>query len=59
VLERGQGTRSDRFGRYTLRNLPPGTYTVRAQLLGRQTERRLTIPSGTVELDMYDLALGQ
>lgn len=55
VVERGQRARSDRFGRYTFRNLPPGSYTFRVAAQGRTSDHPLTIPAGTADLTMYDL----
>ncbi|MBL7200036.1 MAG: DUF4255 domain-containing protein [Anaerolineae bacterium] len=57
VVERGQRALSDRYGRYTFRNLPPGTYTFRVAALGRTIDHRLTVPEGVPELTMYDLAI--
>jgi hypothetical protein len=57
VVERGQRALSDRYGRYTFRNLPPGTYTFRVAALGRTADHQLTIPEGVPELTMYDLAI--
>ncbi|MBN1934512.1 MAG: DUF4255 domain-containing protein [Anaerolineae bacterium] len=55
VVEHGQSVRTDRFGRYSFRNLPPGQYTFRVTARERQAEHRLTIPAGTRDLAMYDL----
>lgn len=55
VVERNQTTRSDRFGRYTFRSLPPGSYTFRVVAEGRTAEHQLTIPAGSPDLTMYDL----
>jgi len=55
VVERGQSVRTDRFGRYSFRNLPPGRYTFRVVAQGRQAEHVLTIPTGSRDLTMYDL----
>lgn len=55
VVERGQSTRTDRFGRYSFRNLPPGRYTFRVTTPKGQAEHVLTIPSANRELNMYDL----
>lgn len=57
VVERGQSAHTDRFGRYTFRNLPPGTYTFRVAAQGRTVEHQLAIPAGTPDLTMYDLAV--
>ena len=57
VVERGQRARTDRFGRYTFRNVPPNTYTFRVTAQGRTADHRLKIPTGTPELTMYDLAI--
>jgi hypothetical protein len=57
VVERGQRAQSDRFGRYTFRNLPSGSYTFRVTAQGRTAEHRLTIPDGNPDLTMYDLAV--
>ncbi len=57
VVERGQSVRTDRFGRYSFRNLPPGRYTFRVTAQGRQAEHSLTVPSGTRDLTMYDLGV--
>lgn len=55
VVGRGQTVRTDRFGRYTFRNLPPGDYTFRVTAEDRTAEHRLTIPDGSPDLTMYDL----
>ncbi len=55
VVERGQRVRTDQFGRYSFRNLPPGRYTFRVVAQGRQAEHVLTIPTGSRDLTMYDL----
>jgi hypothetical protein len=57
VVERGASTRSDRFGRYTFRNLPPGDYTFRVTAQERSAEHRLAVPDGRPDLTMYDLAI--
>jgi hypothetical protein len=57
IVERGASVRSDRFGRYTFRNVPPGEYTFRVSAAGRSAEHRLTIPDGRPDLTMYDLAV--
>lgn len=57
VVERGQSVRTDRFGRYSFRNLPPGQYTFRVTAQGRQAEHSLIVPSGTRDLTMYDLSV--
>jgi len=55
VVERGQRTISDRYGRYTFRNLPPGTYTFRVTAGARIADRQVTVPDGRTDLTMYDL----
>jgi hypothetical protein len=55
VVERGESARTDRFGRYTFRHLPPGDYTFRVTAEGRTADHKLTIPDGTPDLTMYDL----
>ena len=57
IVERGERTRSDRFGRYTFGNVPPGTYTVRVAAQQRTVEHQLTVPDGRPDLTMYDLAV--
>lgn len=57
VVERGQSVRTDQFGRYSLRNLPPGQYTFRVVAQERQAEHLLTIPAGARDLTMYDLTV--
>jgi hypothetical protein len=57
LVERGTSTRSDRFGRYTFRNVPPGTYTARILVRDRSVEHQLTVPKGEPDLAMYDLAI--
>ena len=57
VVERGQSARTDRFGRYTFRNLPPGDYTFRVAVEGRAADHKLTIPDGSPDLAMYDLPI--
>jgi hypothetical protein len=57
ILERGTRTHSDQFGRYTFRNVPPGTYTIRVVARERSVEHQLTVPDGAPDLAMYDLAI--
>jgi hypothetical protein len=57
VVERGQRALTDRFGRYTFRNLPAGTYTFRATAQGRTAERLVVVPNGNQDLTMYDLEI--
>ena len=57
VVERGQRTQADRFGRYTFRNLPAGAYTFRVAAQGRTADHKLTIPDGRPDLTMYDLGV--
>jgi hypothetical protein len=57
VLERGTSVHTDRYGRYTFRNLPPGTYTFRVTARGRTVDHRLTVPDGRPDLTTYDLAV--
>jgi hypothetical protein len=57
IVERGERTRSDRFGRYTFPSVPPGTYTLRVVAADRSAEHRLTVPGGEPDLAMYDLAI--
>jgi hypothetical protein len=57
VLERGQRAQADRFGRYTFRNLPAGTYTFRVAAEGRTADHKLVIPDGRPDLTMYDLSV--
>jgi len=57
LVERGISTHSDRFGRYTFPNIPPGTYTVRVLAQERSAEYQLEIPEGKPDLAMYDLAI--
>lgn len=57
LVERGIRTQSDRYGRYTFRNVPPGTYTVQVAAGGEEAELQLTVPDGRPDLAMYDLAI--
>jgi hypothetical protein len=57
LVERGMHTESDRYGRYTFRNVPPGTYTLRVATGDEQAELELTVPDGRPDLAMYDLAI--
>lgn len=57
VVERGQATRSDRFGRYTFRNIPPGAYTLRVTSEGRSVDRKIEVPDGNADLSMYDVEI--
>jgi hypothetical protein len=57
IVERGASARSDRFGRYRFRNVPPGKYTFRVAAEGRTAEHQLTIPDGKPDLTMYDLPI--
>jgi hypothetical protein len=57
LVERGLHTQSDRYGRYTFANVPPGTYTIRVSAGDERTELELTMPDGRPDLAMYDLAI--
>ncbi len=57
IVERGVSARSDQFGRYAFRNVPPGSYTFRVTARERTAERRVTVPDGDADLTMYDLAV--
>ena len=57
IVERGQSVQTDRFGRYTVRNVPPGAYTFQVSAQGRTAKHKLTIPTGTPDLTMYDLSI--
>jgi hypothetical protein len=55
IVERGDTVQTDRFGRYTFRRVPPGTYTFRVSAASRTAEHQITVPEGRPDLDMYDL----
>jgi len=57
IVERGQSVQTDRFGRYTVRNLPAGSYRVRVSAQGRTAEHKLVVPEGSPDLTMYDLEI--
>jgi uncharacterized protein DUF4255/carboxypeptidase family protein len=57
IVERGQRVHSDRFGRYTFRNVPAGTYTLRVVAREDATEHQVTIPASTPDLATYDLTI--
>jgi hypothetical protein len=57
IVERGQSVTTDRFGRYSVRNVPAGDYTVQVSAQGRTAKHKLTIPTGTPDLSMYDLSI--
>lgn len=57
VVERGQRTQSDRFGRYTFRSIPPGAYTLRVTSEGRSVDRPIQVPDGNADLTMYDVEI--
>lgn len=57
LIERGQGVRTDSFGRYTLSSLSPGSYTLRVVAGERTADHPITIPSGRADLTMYDLPI--
>jgi hypothetical protein len=57
IVERGEEAHTDRFGRYTFRRVPPGTYTFRVSAASRTAEHEITVPDGRSDLSMYDLAI--
>jgi hypothetical protein len=57
IVQRGQSTCTDCFGRYTFSNLPARDYTFRVAACGRTADHDLTIPAETRDLAMYDLSI--
>ncbi|MHB1354887.1 MAG: Pvc16 family protein [Anaerolineae bacterium] len=57
LVEAGQMTTSDQFGRYSFTRIAPGTYHVQAQVGGKKAERSILVPPQDSDLTHYDLAL--
>ncbi len=53
IVETGQGITADQYGKFQFTHLPEGKYTLRAQLLGYQTQEVKVQVSHEVAVDMH------